>query len=118
MAQTNKTKKKQYMAQAKGIHKELTNLLENKNPNILHCVCLLDAEKAALKKKTNQKDVRKLYNDVITVSARDYLLSIAGGSHETKYHIEGAIQRYINWGAMGIVEHLHNKYVLAGTSAH
>eukprot|EP00957_Ditylum_brightwellii_P122879 9369570-Ditylum_brightwellii.AAC.1 len=63
MAQTNKTKKKQHIAQAKRIHKGLTNLLKNKNPNILHCVSLLNSEKAALKQKRNQEDARKLYND-------------------------------------------------------
>eukprot|EP00957_Ditylum_brightwellii_P175505 13362466-Ditylum_brightwellii.AAC.1 len=36
MARTNKTKERKYMAQAKRTHKELTNLLKNKNPNVLH----------------------------------------------------------------------------------
>eukprot|EP00957_Ditylum_brightwellii_P199750 15227554-Ditylum_brightwellii.AAC.1 len=50
----------------------------------------------------------------------DYLLNIAGDFQEARYHIEGAVQRYTNWGAMGVVEHLHNKYqdVLAGSSTH
>jgi len=135
MVQTNKTKDRKYMAQAKRMHKELTDSLKNKNPNILHYVSLLNAEKAALKQKRNQDDVRKLYNDAIIMSARggyvhdaalaqerfaDYLLNIAGDCYEAKYHIEGAIQRYTNWGAMGIVEHLCNKYqdVLACSSTH
>ena len=122
------------MAQAKRIHTELTNSLKNKNPNVLHCVSLLNAEKAALnQKKYQEDDVRKLYNDAITMSARggyvhdaalaqerfaDYFLNIAGDLQEARYHIEGAIQRYTKWGAMGVVEHLHNKYhdVLAGSS--
>eukprot|EP00957_Ditylum_brightwellii_P187795 14299205-Ditylum_brightwellii.AAC.1 len=69
MARINKTKRK-YMDQAKRIHKELTNLLKNKNQNILHCVSLLDAEKAALKQKRNPEDLRKLYNDAIVMSAQ------------------------------------------------
>eukprot|EP00957_Ditylum_brightwellii_P088812 6763473-Ditylum_brightwellii.AAC.1 len=66
MARTNKTKKRQYMSQAKHIHKGLTNSLNNKNPNVLHYVSLLDAEKAALTQKKNQEDVRKLYFAAIT----------------------------------------------------
>eukprot|EP00957_Ditylum_brightwellii_P115952 8844389-Ditylum_brightwellii.AAC.1 len=69
MAQTNKTKKRKYTAQAKPIHKELTNSLKNKNPNALHYVSLLNAEKAALTHKKNQEDdVRKQYNDAISMS--------------------------------------------------
>eukprot|EP00957_Ditylum_brightwellii_P181612 13834130-Ditylum_brightwellii.AAC.1 len=71
MARTNKTKKRKYMTLAKPIHKELTNSLKNKNPNGLHCVSLLNAEKAALTHKKNQEDdVRKQYNDAISVAAR------------------------------------------------
>eukprot|EP00957_Ditylum_brightwellii_P116178 8861889-Ditylum_brightwellii.AAC.1 len=71
MAQTNKTKERKYMAQANRIHNKLTNSLKNKNPNVLHYVSLLNAEKAALKQKKNQEDdVRKLYNDAIIMSAR------------------------------------------------
>eukprot|EP00957_Ditylum_brightwellii_P173846 13235051-Ditylum_brightwellii.AAC.1 len=71
MAWTNKTKKKQYMAQVKCVHKELVNTLKNKNPNILHHISLLSAEKAVLKQKKYQKDdVRKLYNNVISMSAQ------------------------------------------------
>eukprot|EP00957_Ditylum_brightwellii_P087101 6629278-Ditylum_brightwellii.AAC.1 len=70
MARTNKKKKRKYRAQAKRIHKELTISLKNKNPNILHYVSLLNAEKAALKQKKNNEDVRKLYNDAINLSAR------------------------------------------------
>mmetsp|Transcript_12853 Transcript_12853/g.18977 ORF Transcript_12853/g.18977 Transcript_12853/m.18977 type:complete len:125 (-) Transcript_12853:49-423(-) len=122
------------MAQVKRIDKDLTNSLKNKNPNVLHYVSLLNAEKAALNQKKNQDDdVRKLYNDAISMSARggyvhdaalaqerfaDYLLCCVGDFHEARYHIEGAIQRYTNWGAMGVVEHLHNKYqdILVGSS--
>eukprot|EP00957_Ditylum_brightwellii_P019840 1497464-Ditylum_brightwellii.AAC.1 len=64
MARTNKTKKRKHMAQANCIHRELTNFLRNKNPNVLHYVSLLNAEKAALAQK-NQEDVKKLYNDAI-----------------------------------------------------
>jgi len=134
MARTNKTKKTKYMAQAKRIHKELTNSLKNKNPNSLHCLSLLNAEKAALTNKKNREDdVRKQYNDAISMSTRggyvhdtalaqerfaDYLYSSVGDLQEAKYHLEKSIQRYTNWGAMGVVEHLHNKYhdVLAGSS--
>eukprot|EP00957_Ditylum_brightwellii_P176906 13475259-Ditylum_brightwellii.AAC.1 len=70
IARTNKTEKIQYMAQAKRIHKDLTNLLKNKNPNVMHYVSLLNAERAALNQKKNQDDVRKLYNDAISMSAR------------------------------------------------
>eukprot|EP00957_Ditylum_brightwellii_P137246 10464012-Ditylum_brightwellii.AAC.1 len=71
MARKNITKKKQYMAQARDIHKELTNSLKKKNPNVLHYVSLLNAEKAALTYKKNQEDgVRKMYNDAIGMSAR------------------------------------------------
>eukprot|EP00957_Ditylum_brightwellii_P124924 9523528-Ditylum_brightwellii.AAC.1 len=85
------------MAQVKCIHKELTNSLNNKNPNILHYVSLLNAEKGALKLKRNKEDARKLYNDVITMSEQvgyvhdaalaqewfaDYFLNIAGDFHE------------------------------------
>eukprot|EP00957_Ditylum_brightwellii_P017018 1283380-Ditylum_brightwellii.AAC.1 len=123
------------MAQAKSIHKELTNSLKNKNPNVLHHVSLLNAEKAVLKQKRNQDDVRKMYNDAIAMSARggyvhdaalaqerlaDYLLNIVRDLQEALYHIEGSIQRYTDWGAIGVVEYLHNKYqdVLAGSSTH
>jgi len=122
------------MAQVKRIDKELTNSFKNKNANVLHYVSLLNAERAALTRTKNQEDdARKLYNDAISISARggyvhdaalaqerfaDYLLNSVGDYEEAKYHIEGAIQRYTNWGAMGVVEHLHNKYqdVLAGSS--
>eukprot|EP00957_Ditylum_brightwellii_P002908 222295-Ditylum_brightwellii.AAC.1 len=71
MARTSKTKERKYMTQAKRIHKELTNSLKNKNLNVLHYVSLLNAEKAALKQKQYQEDdVRKLYNDAITMSAQ------------------------------------------------
>eukprot|EP00957_Ditylum_brightwellii_P190644 14513538-Ditylum_brightwellii.AAC.1 len=40
----------------------------------------------------------------------DYLLNSVGDFQEAKHHLEGAIKRYTGWGAMGIVEHLHNKY--------
>eukprot|EP00957_Ditylum_brightwellii_P133395 10170573-Ditylum_brightwellii.AAC.1 len=56
MARTTTTKKRKYIARAKCIHKELTNSLKNKNPNIMHYVSLLNAEKAALKQKKNQED--------------------------------------------------------------
>eukprot|EP00957_Ditylum_brightwellii_P147968 11266751-Ditylum_brightwellii.AAC.1 len=56
MARTNKTKERKYMSQAKCIHKELTNSLKNKNPNVLHYLSLLNAEKAALKQKKYQED--------------------------------------------------------------
>eukprot|EP00957_Ditylum_brightwellii_P132700 10119160-Ditylum_brightwellii.AAC.1 len=60
MARAHKTKKRKYIAQAKRIHKELNNSLKNKNPNSLHCLSLLNAEKAALTNKKNREDdVRK-----------------------------------------------------------
>eukprot|EP00957_Ditylum_brightwellii_P069413 5269955-Ditylum_brightwellii.AAC.1 len=105
MSRTNKTKKKQYMTQAKCIHKELINSLKNKNPNIFHYTSLLNAEKAALKQKKYQEDdTRKLYNAAINMSARggyvhdaafaqerfaDYLLSSVGDLQEAKYNLEG-----------------------------
>eukprot|EP00957_Ditylum_brightwellii_P033043 2505152-Ditylum_brightwellii.AAC.1 len=48
----------------------------------------------------------------------DYLLNINGDYQEAKYHLEGAIQHYTNWGALGIVKHMHEKYqdILAGSS--
>eukprot|EP00957_Ditylum_brightwellii_P015086 1138090-Ditylum_brightwellii.AAC.1 len=113
------------MAQAKGIHKELIDSLDNKNPNVLRYVCLLNAEKAALKQKKTQEEIRKLYNDAIRTSARggyvhdaalaqerfaNFLVSNDGNFEEAKYQLEGAIHRYTLWGAMGIVDHLHNKY--------
>eukprot|EP00957_Ditylum_brightwellii_P206079 15346708-Ditylum_brightwellii.AAC.1 len=116
MARKNKMKTRKYMVQARHIHKELANCLKEKNPNILHYVSLLNAEKAALIQKKNQEDVRKLYNDAITISARggyahdaalaqerfaDFLLNTVGDIQEAKYHLEKAIQRYTKWGAMG-----------------
>eukprot|EP00957_Ditylum_brightwellii_P110778 8449312-Ditylum_brightwellii.AAC.1 len=112
-----KTKKKQYMAQVKRIDKELTNSLKNKNANVLHYVSLLNAERAALTRTKNQEDdARKLYNDAISISARGgyvhdaalaqerfagYLFNSVGDLQEAKYHLEGAIQRYTDWVAMG-----------------
>eukprot|EP00957_Ditylum_brightwellii_P077627 5899687-Ditylum_brightwellii.AAC.1 len=120
MARTDKTKERKYMAQAKCIHKDLTNSLKNKSPNVLHYVSSLNGEKDALKQKRNQENMKKLYNDAIIMSACDYLLNIVGDFQETKYRIEGAINCCTNWGAMGVVDHLHNKYkdVLASSSAH
>eukprot|EP00957_Ditylum_brightwellii_P206729 15349699-Ditylum_brightwellii.AAC.1 len=117
MARKNKKKRRHYMAQAKLIHKEFTKSLKNKNPNVLHYVILLKAEQAALKRKRDQENVRKLYNDAITTAARggyvhdaalaqerfaDFLLNEVGDTEGAKYHIEKAIQRHTNWGAMGI----------------
>lgn len=124
MARENNNKKKQYMAQANQIYKALTKSLKKKNPNILHYVSLMNAEKAALKQKKSKKDVIKLYNGAIRISARsgyvhdaalaqerfaDFLLSV-GDVNEARYHIEGAIKRYTVWGALGIVKHLRDKY--------
>jgi len=133
MARKNKKKRRHYMAQAKLIRKEFTKSLKNKNPNVLHYVILLKAEQAALKRKRDQENVRKLYNDAITTAARggyvhdaalaqerfaDFLLNEVGDTEGAKYHIEEAIQRHTNWGAMGIVERLRDKYqdVLTGSS--
>jgi len=133
MARKNKKKRRHYMAQAKLIRKEFTKSLKNKNPNVLHYVILLKAEQAALKRKRDQENVRKLYNDAITTAARggyvhdaalaqerfaDFLLNEVGDTEGATYHIEEAIQRHTNWGAMGIVEHLRDKYqdVLTGSS--
>eukprot|EP00957_Ditylum_brightwellii_P211518 15366267-Ditylum_brightwellii.AAC.2 len=92
MARASKTKERKYMVQAKPIHKELTNSPKNKNPSILHYVSSLNAEKVSLKQKKSQ-EVRKLYNDALTMSARggymhdaalaqeqfaDYLLNTVG----------------------------------------
>eukprot|EP00957_Ditylum_brightwellii_P013962 1053538-Ditylum_brightwellii.AAC.1 len=113
------------MSQATHIHKKLTNSLKNKNPNVLRYVSLLSAEKATLKQKKKQEDIRKLHNDAIGMSGggghmhdaaleqeqfADYLLHTIRDLQEAKYHLEGALQRCTNWSDMRVVEHLHNKY--------
>eukprot|EP00957_Ditylum_brightwellii_P075331 5723994-Ditylum_brightwellii.AAC.1 len=64
-------KKRKYIDQAKCIHDELTDSLKKKNPNVTHYVSLLNAELASLRQPKNQEqNVRKLYNNAITISAR------------------------------------------------
>uniref|UniRef100_A0A7S4V0M1 Uncharacterized protein n=1 Tax=Ditylum brightwellii TaxID=49249 RepID=A0A7S4V0M1_9STRA len=136
IARKHRKKKRKYTAKANRIRKELTASLNKKNPNVFHYVSILNAEHAASEQKKNQEEiVCQLYNDAIAISARggyvhdaalaqerfgDFLLNDLGDEEEARYHIEGSIKRYTNWGAMGIVARLNNQYrrILSKPSLH
>eukprot|EP00957_Ditylum_brightwellii_P106741 8143546-Ditylum_brightwellii.AAC.1 len=63
-------KTKKYKTRAKILRKKLTASFKRGNPNVVHYVCLLNAEHAAIDQKKDAKDVCKLYNDAIVISAR------------------------------------------------
>jgi len=125
MAQKNRNKKKKYMTKANRLHKELAASLKKGNPNALHYVSFLNAERNALKQKKNREEtVEQEYKNAITVSLRggyvhdaalareryaQFLLNEVGDIEEAKYQIEAAIDCYKGWGAMGKVQHLRNQ---------
>jgi len=96
-------------------------------PNHVHHLSILDAERAALlslgKKKSDPKEVCKLYEKAIVDSARggfanhaavteeryaDYLVGVDDLS-EGLYHLDNAIQRFSDWGAVRKAEQLREK---------
>jgi len=109
-------------------HALIKSWVKSGGPNHVHHLSILDAEQAALlscMQKSKSKEVCKLYEKAIVDSVRggfvnhaalteeryaDYLLEM-DDKQEGIYHLENAIKRYSDWGAMRKVEFLREKLV-------
>ncbi|KAL3944185.1 MAG: hypothetical protein SGBAC_001742 [Bacillariaceae sp.] len=111
-AAARQTKKRKYRAGAQKWHKRIEKWASKGNPNVLHYLLLLDAEKAALKNKYNIAEEK--YKSAILYSGRmgelhhagffneryaDFMIYAHNDVDEAKYHFQEAIRYYDEWGA-------------------
>jgi len=107
-------------------HADIESWVKRGAPNHVHHLSILKAERATLlscSKKIEPKKVCKLYETAIVDSVRggfvnhaaiaeehyaDYLWGV-GEKDEGIYHLENAIQRFSEWGAVRRVEMLREK---------
>lgn len=122
MAQTSKRGK--FKKYAKKARSTVKSWVGQGNPNVKHCLALLDAENAALGKKYQAAEQN--YQSAIAIAARggfpndaalanerygEFMLSARSDKDGAKYYFEHAITYYLEWGATKKVELLRKKYI-------
>jgi tetratricopeptide (TPR) repeat protein len=118
-----KTKKQKFKKHAKKIHATIKSWVKKGNPNVIHYDRLLDAERAALNRKSNS--ALKHYQSAVSLAARggfvhdaalaneryaEYLLHDMSDRQEAIFYFEEAIKFYSEWGALKKVDLLRGKY--------
>lgn len=122
-AAAGKQKKKKFQKLAMRHRAKIKEWTKKGCPNTIHLECLLDAEKEALKR--NSQNAEHLFHKGIVMAARtgfvvdaalgsercaDFLLSVRQDHEGASYRMQEAFRYYKEWGAMKKVKMLEEKH--------